>query len=117
MKQDSQKLKSYRGSVDIVNNGNLQSRLLRMILIFFGFLALVYLLILGNMVFNIVARKSLESEARVLSNQVGDLELNYLAISNKVDLILGYSLGFKETAVKYATRKAVGAIKLANNEI
>lgn len=117
MKQVSQKLKSYTSNVNIVNNGNLQARCLHLLFVSFGILAFVYVLILGSMVFNIVERRTLEADARTLSNDVGALELRYLSLSNKIDLSLGHSLGFKETAVKYATRKAVGAIKLAQNEI
>ena len=47
--------------------------------------------------FNIVERKALEGRALTLSNEVGNLELEYLSVSQKVDLNLAYSLGFKET--------------------
>jgi hypothetical protein len=71
-------------------------------------LALLYFLFLGNMVKNIIERRSLEANANMLSNQVRDLELTYLSMSNNIDLPLSYSMGFQETKIVFATRKALG---------
>ena len=90
---------------------------MRFLLISFGALGLFYVLILGSMIFDITERKSLEARARTLSNEVLNLELTYLDISNKVDLTLAESLGFKETKANFATRKSVGSIKFAKNEL
>ncbi len=117
MKQASLKLKSYASNVKIINNGNLQERILNAMLLTLGVLALFYVFLLGSMVFNIVERKSLEAYNRTLSNDVGSLELEYLSVSRKVDLDLAYSLGFKEVKAKYATRKALGSLSTAKNEI
>lgn len=108
MRQASLKLKMYMGNVNIIDNNNLQHRIFHIILMSFGALALAYILILGNMVFNIIERRSFEKQALSLSNEVGDLELVYLSLSNKVDLPLSYSLGFKETKPKFAIRQAFG---------
>lgn len=110
-------MKSYATGVNIVNNNNIEKRALNILLLSLGALAFVYVLFLGNMVFNIVERKTLESNARVLSNEVGDLELQYLSLSNKIDLTLANSLGFKDTKIKFAVRKSLGSIKIAKNEI
>ena len=75
----------------------MQKRILNFMLWTLGVLILGYVLLLGNMVFNIVERKALEGRALTLSNEVGNLELEYLSVSQKVDLNLAYSLGFKET--------------------
>jgi len=87
-----------------------------MILIMAG-LGLFYILILGNMVFNIVERKGLDKETLVLSNEVGNLELSYLSVSSSVDSVLSSSMGFKEARANFATRKSLGSLKLTNNEI
>ena len=105
--------------VSIINN-NIEGLILNVVLWSFTALALWYVLILGNMVSNIVQRRTLEADARTLSNEVGDLELVYLSMSNNIDLTLSYSLGFKETKAKFATRKSLGSlgnIKLAKNAI
>lgn len=108
MKQASLQLKRYMGNVNIVDNNNLTHRILHMILVSFGALAIIYVFILGNMVFNIIERRSLEKEIVSLSSEVGDMGLTYLSLSNKVDLKLSYSLGFKEIKPKYATRQTLG---------
>ena len=74
----------------------------------FGVIALFYIFFLGNMVFDIVERRSLEANARILSNEVRDLELTYLSMTNDIDLPHSYLLGFKETKAVFATRKSLG---------
>ncbi len=108
MKTTSIKIKNYVNNVDIIVDNDLQYKIFNMMLLSFGALALCYVLILGNMVFNIVERKVMEKEALALSNEVGSLELSFLTLSNKVDLNLSYSLGFKEVKPKYAVRKSFG---------
>jgi len=114
MKQASIKIKSYAGNLNsrvrIVNNGNLERRVLHSLLFALGILALFYVFVLTNMVVNIVERKSSELAARSLSDQVSALELNYLSLSNQVNQNLGITLGFKEAPTEYATRKAVGFV-------
>lgn len=117
MKTASLKLKTYAGNVNIIDNGNLHKRILNIMLWIFGALVLIYVLLLGNMVFNIVERKALEGRALTLSNEVGGLELKYLSESQKVDLNLAYSLGFKDTKATFATRKFLGSLSIAKNEI
>jgi len=123
MRQATLQLKTRIQNVNIMNN-NIEIRgiILNAMLFVIVALAFWYVLILGNMVFDIVQRKTLEKEMLTLSNEVGNLELTYLSISNNVDMALSSSMGFKETKAIFATRKAVGFnsidnIKSANNEI
>lgn len=89
-------------------NNSIEKFLLHAILWSFAFLAILYVLFLTIMVSNIIERRSLEAEARVLSNEVSGLQLSYLSMSNKVDLNFAYSAGFKETKATFTTRKALG---------
>ena len=109
MQAISSKLKIFTGSVGVVNN-DMEKALLKIMLWSFAALALLYVLFLGNMVMNIVERKSLEATARGLESVVGNLELTYLSKSNDVDLALSYSLGFKEAKTSFTTRKSLGLI-------
>ena len=97
----------YVTGVSVVNN-NIEKFIFNIILCFFGVLAILYFLFLGNMVKNIIERRSLEANASTLSNQVRDLELTYLSMSNNIDLPLSYSMGFQEAKTIFATRKALG---------
>ena len=64
-------------SVNITNNNREMSAvLLNSMLLVLAALAVWYVLILGNMVFDIVARKALEKEMLALTNEVGQLELS-----------------------------------------
>jgi hypothetical protein len=117
MKKAAQKVKSYATNVNIVDNHNLQKRILRTLLVSFGFLALAYVFILGNIIFNVVERQSLGGETKTLSSEVGNLELEYLSISGKIDLALSQEMGFKEPKTNFAVRKSLSALKLTSNEL
>lgn len=116
MKTIALKMKTHAMNINVVNN-NLERQVLNIILWSLGALAVCYLFFLGNMVLNIVERRSLETGANVLANQVQDLELQYLSVSNKIDITFAKSLGFQETKTKFATREFLGSIKLAKNDL
>lgn len=107
MKAINSKINTYVGSVGIINN-DIEKIAFRFIVWSFGMLALLYVLFLGNMVSNIVERRSLEVQARNLSSEVGNLELTYLSMSSGIDLAFSYDKGFKETKINFATRKSLG---------
>ncbi|MEK7128476.1 MAG: hypothetical protein AAB933_02865 [Patescibacteria group bacterium] len=111
MKAISSKLNMYVRSAGVINN-DIEKTALNLILGSFGALALLYVFFLGNMVMNIVERKGLEAEARLLSSEVRNLELTYLSMSNQVDLSLSYSLGFKDIKANFAARKSLGSATL-----
>jgi hypothetical protein len=118
MKTIAIKMKNYATNVNVANNYNPERRVLNILLISLGVLAFCYVLFLGNMIFNIVERRGLETNARTLSNEVGNLESEYFSVSNKIDVSFAESIGFKETKEKqYAVRKSIGSIKLAKNEL
>jgi hypothetical protein len=111
------KTKQYIRSASSTQN-NLQKKLSFLMIWCFGALVLAYVLFLGNTILNVVERKTLEISALDLSNEVGNLELEYLAMANQLDISLAQSMGFQETKNKhFATRKAIGSIKFINNEI
>jgi hypothetical protein len=102
----------------IINNSDFRRRIFNVMIASGVLLALCYVLLLANMVWNIIARKSIETEIRALSTNVNSLELQYLAESNKVDLNLAHSLGFKETNLKgFSSRRSLGSLELSQNEL
>lgn len=116
MKQISSKLNLYVRDTSIINN-DIERVAFRFILGSFGALALLYVFLLGNMVRDIVERRSLEINARALSNEVRNLELTYLSMSNDVDLTLSYSMGFQEIKPTFATRKSLGNVRTPQNDL
>lgn len=107
----------YQRGVDIALRGDLRAKLFHFILVSFGMLCLCYILILGNMVFNIIERRSLEREGLALGSEVGNLELTYLSAASKIDLEFSKSLGFQETKPAFATRKSLGLAGGLDDEI
>lgn len=121
MRTMSLKFNTYVRNINVVNN-NIDKLAFNSIIWTFGVLAILYILCLGNMVKNIVERKSIESKVSALSNEVQNLELTYLSMSNSVDLELSHSMGFKEAKTVFATHKSIGfkssdGVKLAQNEL
>ncbi len=113
----------YVRGVSIINN-NIEKLILNVILWSFGALAILYIVFLGNMVKNIVERRSLETQAQILSSEVKNLELSYLSMSNNIDLPLSYSMGFKEVKANFAIHRSIGfrygaidSVKTAQNGI
>lgn len=108
MKQNILKINTYASSLSIINNSNLESKLFKLMLGILGILAISYIFIIGNITLNIIERTALLESEHSMSNELGDLELQYLALSSKVDLNLAYSLGFKEAKASFATRSTAG---------
>ena len=121
MRQATLQMKTRIQNVNIMNNNiDVEKNILRTMLFILAALAIFYVLILGNMVFNIIERKALEKEMLTLSNDVGKLEISYLAVSSSVDMQLSSTMGFKEIKATFATRKSLGYlenVKFTNNEI
>lgn len=107
MRQISLKINMPVKSLSIFSNAS-SGVLFNSIIFCFAALSVLYVVFLGSMVKDIIARRGLEVSARVLSNEVNDLELTYLSMSSSVDLPFSYSLGFKETKPVFATRKSIG---------
>ncbi|MFA7192329.1 MAG: hypothetical protein WC089_03470 [Candidatus Paceibacterota bacterium] len=68
-------------------------------------LSICYIYFIGSITFNVLARKSLESNMREVGSRVSNLELSYLSISNSIDKNFASSLGFVDAASPiFATR-------------
>lgn len=124
MKQISLNLKNYVSNANVINNYGLQKSILHTIFLSFGVIFVSYVLVIMGIIFNIAERKALDTQARNLLNEVGELELTYLSKSSNIDISLSKSLGYREVKAGYATRKSLGYIspsenniKLAKNEI
>ena len=124
MQQISLKFKNYASNANVINNHGLQKSILHTIFVSFGVIFVSYVLVIMGIIFNIAERKALDTQARNILNEVGELELTYLSKSSNIDISLSKSLGYKEVKAEYATRKSLGYIsnvenniKLAKNEI
>jgi len=117
MKKVDKKIKNYVGNVNVVNNTSVHKKMIQYMIVVLGVLAFMYVLLLGNMVWNIVERKSLQSETYNLASDVGALELEYLALSSEVDVDMSLAMGFREVKTSYTTVKSLGSLARVSNEI
>ncbi len=79
---------------DITQNRNTQRIIFKVLLSCLITLSIVYVYLIGSITFNVLARKSLETTVRTLGSQVGELELTYLNMANKIDKNYATSIGF-----------------------
>ena len=97
----------------IINQSDLEKRL------FYGLATvlvgafLAYLYFLGTITFNIVERKALENRAKDIASDVSALELQYLALANKIDMQYAGALGFAEAKTAQFASRTVAAPNLA----
>jgi hypothetical protein len=125
MKQASIKVKNYKDAIDTIDSRvDLRSKVLYFIVVSFGIFSFLYVLVLGNMVFNIIERKTVELDIRNLSNEIGNLESDYIALTNTIDKNSSVTMGFYEVKPVFATRTSLSFIsptdnntRLAANEI
>ncbi len=81
-------------SPSIVNNQDLEKRIFKGLVFALAVLFASYIYFVGHTVFNIVARKAIDVDARNLTSAVSSLELEYFSLSNKIDLSYAESAGF-----------------------
>ncbi len=79
---------------NLIENTNTQRIIFRALIAGLIVLSIVYVYLIGSITFNILARKSLETTIRTLGSRVGELELNYLNTTNKIDKAYATSIGF-----------------------
>lgn len=79
---------------EISQNVSTQLKLFRILTIGCVVLFATYIYLVGSITFNIVARKSLESNVMALTGEVNTLELTYLTNVNSIDKDYAFSKGF-----------------------
>lgn len=111
MKEASVKVKSYVKKVETIDQAiDLRSKVLYFLMIGFGVFSLLYVLVLGSMVFNIIERKTVEVETRNTLNEVADLEASYMTLVNNVDKESSITLGFVEVKPVFAVRSSLSLV-------
>lgn len=93
-------------TMEIVQNRDIQRVLLRVFISALVVLSITYVYLIGSITFNVLARKSLETEVRKLGSHVSELELSYLNSANKIDKNFATSLGFVEAKNSIFTTRA-----------
>ena len=72
----------------------------------------LYMFFLGRTIFDLVDRKNLESEIKLASSRISELELEVLEYNTKVTLEKAYDLGFINNAdPKFVSRKQTALLR------
>jgi hypothetical protein len=71
-----------------------------------GVLFVGYVYLLGNTIFDVVARKEIETNNRTAMSEISSLELGNLSMYNNLDITYAKSIGFVESTPHFATRAA-----------
>lgn len=112
-------LKKIQINSQIAIKGNIDKRLTGTVI---GILAVsfaLYIVFMGQTIVNIIERKNIETQTRNLSTEVSSLEIEYIALSKKVDYDLAQSLGYNDSKdTYYASRhQAMTSIIGISNEL
>ncbi len=68
-------------------------------------LMIIYTAFLSRTIFAVVSRRTTESETKMLSAHIAELEVSYLKKTSEIDLSMARALGFQDTGVvTFATR-------------
>lgn len=76
------------------------------------FLSLLYMYFIGSITFNILARKSLEITLQDLGNNLSHTEIEYMALSNKINSDFGKQNGFMEAHGVIFAEKDINRVAL-----
>ncbi len=94
---------------DIAANTNTQKIIFKFLVASFVVLSIAYVYMIGSITFNIVARKSLENTAKILTNNISQLELTYLDNMDNINKNHAESLGFQDA------KSSIFAIRTINH--
>ena len=90
---------------DITQNMNTQKVLFRVLISGAIVLSVVYFYLIGSITFNVIARKTLETNVSDLTSQVNQLEIVYLSKVNQADKEYALANGFVDISNNiFATR-------------
>ncbi len=72
----------------------------------------LYMFFLGRTIFDLVDRKNAESETKVVTSRISDLELEVLDYNNKVTMQKAYELGFvNNNEPQFVSRKTTALLR------
>jgi hypothetical protein len=90
------KINTAKNNRAILNNNDMNRRVFFIVLSLFGIVAGLYVYFLGTIVFGVLERRTVATEAQTMRQEVNDLQIRYLSLNNSINLGLASSLGFTE---------------------
>jgi hypothetical protein len=79
---------------NIVSDYYTRKKIFRALISMIVVLSLCYVYFIGSTIFSVLARKSLETNAKELASRVGQLEVKYIQLSGSIDSEYGETIGF-----------------------
>jgi hypothetical protein len=98
----------------IVNDDQTRKQIFRVLLSALSVLCLCYVYFIGSITFNILERRTLETTMRDTASRVSGLEVEYLTLTNSIDIPRGLARGFVEARKNtiFATRTTGGTVAI-----
>jgi hypothetical protein len=94
----------------IVEDQGTRRQIFRVLISMLCVLSLAYVYFIGSITFNILARRTMESTMRENASRVNSLEVEYISLSNSIDVSSGLARGFVETRPTFATRTSLSTV-------
>ncbi len=100
--------RKQQSNTAVLNQNDLNRRIFYAMLSLFLLVGGVYVYFMGNIVFSVLERKTVQTEIKALAQNVNDLEIAYLGKDNSINLALANSMGFTEAkGALFANRTAL----------
>ncbi len=102
-----------------ITESSLGRKIFKIVLISFVILCALYAYIIGNITFNVVARKTFTQEKSLITSRIGELEVQYLALSGGVTMDVARASGFEDASKVYYVKNStsVSQSALLTNEL
>jgi hypothetical protein len=99
----------------IVNNLNsiysYKERIFKILVVGIAICALSYAYLLHGAIKNVVEREKISKASQTISGKINELESNYFAIKNTVDIELAHAKGFKDGEIStFISKKSLTAM-------
>lgn len=103
---------------DEILGNHAEKRIFYFLLFGVGVTALIYVYLIGSIVYGAVVKENIEIDIRNLQPEIGVLEIKYLDLSSKITPEFAHNLGFNEVKAQvFAPRISLGeALSLRVNE-
>lgn len=99
---------------NIMQNINPYRRVFRGLMVYTGLLMGLYLFFIGGIVFNIIAKKDVQSKVRELTSKISVMESSYLALSSDVNMNSALEKGFVQNKNVYYVKKGIATFAYAS---
>jgi hypothetical protein len=99
-------------SENVLQNNYTQRMLFRILVVCIAVLSIFYCYFVGCTIFNVLARKSLESNSQTLVTKISQLEFEYLERTSEIDKNYAIQNGFVESKNSIFASRAINEVAI-----